>query len=98
MAAQAKTISFRLSPRNTANLETRASRSGKTPGELARAIVVGVLDDENETEILKLKIGSLEQQIKSLHRGLSNLAEAILVVYGNVPKDDARAWVKDNIG
>ena len=95
---QIKTIGFRLSAAAAKELEKRASRSGKTPGELAREIVIKVLEDENGIDLLKVKVASLESEIKQLRRGLSNTAEALLVVSGKVDKEQAKQWVKENIG
>ena len=94
MNEKAKTFSFRLTAAASGTLEKRAKRSGQTPGELAREIVVKTLEDENGTDLLKVKVSSLEGEIKQLRRGLSNAVEALLVVSGKVTKEEAKQWVK----
>ncbi len=98
MNAKAKTFSFRLTAAASEVLEKRAKRSGKTPGELARELVLRALEDENGADLLKVKVSSLESEIKQLRRGLSNSVEALLVVNGKVSKEEAKQWVKDKIG
>ena len=93
-----RTVGFKLDSRSRKELEQRATRSGKTPGELAREIVLGVLAGEEEADLLKIKMAALEGEVKTLRRGLSNTAEALLVVSGKVTKEQAKQWVKENIG
>ena len=93
-----KTIGFKIDRRNRERLEEKATRVGKTPGELAREIVIGVLDGAEQTDGLRLKVASLETEVHSLRQGLANTAEALLVVSGKVSKDQAKEWVKTNIG
>ena len=93
-----KTVGFKLNSRSRKELEQRATRCGKTPGELAREIVLGVLAGEEEADLLKIKIAALEGEVKSLRRGLGNTAEALLVISEKVTKEQAKRWVKENIG
>ena len=90
-----KTVGFKLDPRTRKRLEDRAARTGKTPGELARELVIGALSGEEEP--LKVKVAALELEVKHLRRGLANTAEALLVVSGKVTKEQAKQWVKDNV-
>ena len=98
MAEQAKTISFRLSGHQLVSLEKRAEKLTVSPGDLARKCVVQMLDDEQESDLLRLKLSALENEVKDLRRGINNMAEALLVVSGKVTKEQAKEWVKENIG
>lgn len=93
-----KTVGFKLDSTTRKQLEDRAKRNGKTPGELARELVLRALEDENGADLLKVKMSSLESEVKQLRRGLSNSVEALLVVSGKVTKEEAKHWVKDKIG
>jgi len=93
-----KTVGFKLDSRNRKRLEERATRTGKTPGELAREIVLGALAGEEEGDLVKMKLSTLESEVKGLRRALANTAEALLVVSEKVTKEQAKEWVKENIG
>ena len=98
MAEQAKTISFRINGHRLTSLEKRAEKLALSPGDLARKCVVQMLDDENENDLLRLRLAALENEVKELRRGMSNMAEALLVVSGKVTKEQAKDWVKENLG
>ena len=98
MAEKGKTIAFRLTRKDAEQVEKRAAKSGKRGNELARDILLSNLYEEGDREMLKIKIASLELAVKQLQRGLANATEAMLVVSGKVTKEQAKQWVRENVG
>ena len=97
MTDKARTVGFRLGESHRAELESRARKSGSTPGELARQFVVETLEGDQEVERLRMKVSAVESELGNLRKDLSVSVQALLVATGRVTAEQAREWVKQNL-
>lgn len=92
-----KTFGFRLDSGNRGKLEARAKKTGVTPSELAREIIVESLNDEKELDRLRLKVSAVEGELSELRKDFSVAIEALLAASGKVTPEQAKEWVRLNL-
>lgn len=100
MNNKTKPVSFRLDPESKTQIEKRAKLSGTSVSEFARKVVLEALSEESELARLRLKVGSLEQDLKGLREDLAVAVKAILVSIGSEQKitaEQAETWVSSNM-
>ena len=93
-------VSFRLDAESKTQIEKRAKLTGVKVSEFARKVVLDALNEESELARLKMKVGSLDQDIKGLREDLAVAVKALLVTKGSgqvVTAEQAEAWVNSNM-
>lgn len=90
------TVGFRLSPAQYEQLEKVAFKAGISVHEAARGLVAEALTDQSADQ-LKQRIEGLDNKVTNLSTSLANAIEALLVLSGEVKKDEAKVWVNENM-
>jgi len=93
----AATIGFRLDPANSRLLAGRAAQLGVSPHELARHYVVELLQQHAERAALRTAFEQLHQNLHQFRSDFAFAVEALLTSAGQVPKDEAQAWVEKSL-
>ena len=100
MNNKTKPVSFRLDAEAKNSIEKRSKVAGVSVSEFARKVVLEALSEESELARLRLKVGSLEQDLKGLREDLAVAVKALLVTIGSEQKitaEQAEAWVSSNM-
>ncbi|MGE3312518.1 MAG: hypothetical protein AB7O66_21330 [Limisphaerales bacterium] len=84
------TITFRFDNENAVLLAERAARLKVSPHELAREYVLQALHEAEERAALHAAVIALRQDV-------GTAAGALLTSAGKMTREDALAWVKENI-
>ena len=90
------TVSFRLPQNLFDRLEEEAKCQGRGVHEHARKLITDVLEDA-QREQLQDQVRELGAGLIALREDLAVAIEAVLVGAGRVGRDEARAWVSDNL-
>jgi hypothetical protein len=96
VAGESSTVSFRLRGALLEGLQKRAEEQGVSAGELARRLVIGVLQDEDRSRVL-LELETVRQELSRLRSDVATSLEMVLLNVGSSSPDEIRAWVGKNM-
>ena len=90
-------IGFRLDQESRQALAQGAAALDLSPHELARRYVLLMLQEKEDRELLSEAIAPLRTELATLRRSFLLAVRALLHGAGKVSKDDALAWVQENL-
>ena len=96
MKDKPKTVGFQLEEGYHRRLEREGKDYKMSAGQYARQLVIDTLDDADR-ERLEKRMVMLETEISELRSDLAVAVEALLIVAGKTPKEEARKWVLQNL-
>ena len=91
-------IGFRLDPETAAALSTRASALKLSPHELARHYVVKALQDSGVSDDVQKSLEQFSADLFAMRRDLVISVETLLLSAGALSEEEAREWVRRNLG
>jgi uncharacterized protein YyaL (SSP411 family) len=93
-------LSFRLDPITREQLDDLAEKAGVSPSEFARNLLAEALSEHSELATLRMKLTSVEVEVKALREDLAVAVKALLVLQGSghkVTAEQAEEWVEANM-
>lgn len=96
VVGESSTVSFRLRGASLDRLQKLAEEQGVSSGELARRLVLSVLQDEDRSRVL-LEVEAVRQEVAKLRADVASSLEMVLLNVGNSSPDEIRTWVSKNL-
>jgi hypothetical protein len=89
---------FRLDPAIAKKLETEAEKRGLTAGRYARLLVIDALSESDDENRVPEQLEALRDEVQTLKENLVTATIAILQTAAELPEEEVRKWVDENLG